>query len=245
MLSGTADPAALAEGAPSLARFDASAVTLTDVEWLQVLYEIKGDVAGTLLPPGLHPTVPGIVTWLAWSCADSPWGPFRLVQTRIECRSGNRPRAMLVSGVCDDAEAADALARDFGLRLRPGEIELRRGYDGADLRVRADGRTILDLELRDPVLLPAEVVQFVSGMHPANTPRGFRLVQCDLEHALTRSERTTPRLRAFDGGAWGSDLIDPRHAVSSAVGMGEVTIPPLRFVCKADELAFTGTEKVG
>jgi hypothetical protein len=245
VLSGRADPGVLARGAPTLEGFDAPAITLPDVEWLQVLYELKGDVAEAVLPPGLHPTVPGLVTWLAWSCEDSPWGPMRLVQTRVECRSGNRPRAMLLSGVCDNAAAIRALESGFGFRLVPGEIDLRRGYDGGDLRVREGGREILALELRDPVLLPAEVVQFVSGMHPAHTPNGFRLVQCDMEHAVTRSERTTPRVRAFDAAAWGDARIDPRHPVSSALGLAEVVIPSLRFVCRPDELAFTGTEKVG
>jgi hypothetical protein len=245
VLSGHADPSALASDAPTLERFDAKPITLPDVEWLQVLYELKSDVAEAMLPPGLHPTVPGLVTWLAWACEGSPWGAMRLVQTRIECRSGNRPRAMLVSGVCDNAAAIRALESGFGFRLAPGEIDLRRGYDGGDLRVRADGREILALELRDPVLLPPEVVQFVSGMHPACTPNGFRLVQCDMEHAVTRSERTTPRVRAFDAATWGDVRIEPRYPVSSALGLAEVVIPALRFVCKADELAFSGTEKVG
>jgi len=245
MLSGRADPRALASAAPSLERFDAPAVTLVDVEWVQALYEIESAVAEAILPPGLHPTVPGIVTWLAWACADSPWGAVRLVQTRIECRSGNRPRAMLVSAACDNDAAIHALTAGYGLHVVPAEIGFRRGYDGADVRVGIDGRGVLDLELRDPVLLPPEVVQFVSGMHPAHTPKGFRLVQCDLEHAVTRSERTTARVKAFDGAAWGDERIVPLHPVSSAVGIADVTIPALRFVCKADELAFTGTEKVG
>jgi len=245
VLSGRAKPTSLEERAPTLRRLDAPTVTLEGVEWMQVLCEIKSDVAEAVLPPGLHPTLPGIVTWLAWSCAASPWGAMKLVQTRIECRSGNRPRAMLLTAACDNTEATAALEADFGFRVSPAEIEVRRGYDGADVRVCLDDRNLLDLELREPALLPAEVVQFVSSMHPAHTPNGFRLVQCYLEHAPTRSERTTARVRAFDGAWWGDERVVPLHPVSSAVGLADVTIPSLRFLCKADELAFTGTEKIG
>lgn len=245
MLSGRANPESLAAGAPTVARFDAPAVVLPEVEVVQALFEIKTDPVTDMLPAGLHPTLPGIVSWLAYACEESPWGAFRLVQTRIECRSGNRPRAMLVSGVCDNEAAREALATGFGFRLQAGEIDLRRGYDGADLRVRVDGDEILELELRDPTLLPAGVVQFVSGMHPAHTPNGFRLVQVDLDHETTRSERAAPLLRGFDADAWGDERIEPLYGVAGAICLAEVTIQPLRFVCKPDVISFMGTEKVG
>ena len=244
MLSGRADAEAHAAGAPTLADFDVAPVLLGNVAVVQVLYEVKGDVVTDWLPPGLHPTVPGIVTWLAWDCGDSPWGPFRLVQTRVECRSGNRPRAMLLRGACDSERAAAALTAGWGHRLELAEIDFRRGYDGAELGVRRGDEPILALELRDPVLLPPDVVQFVSSMHPAHTPNGYRLVQCDSHHALTRAERVTPRLLAFDADAWGEPTLAPVHPVSAAIGLGEVTLEALRFVCKPDELAFTGTENV-
>jgi len=244
MLSGRADPESLAAGAPTLADFAAAAVVLPDTEVLQVLFEIKTDPVTDILPAGLHPTSPGIVSWLAYACEQSPWGPMRLVQTRIECRSGNRPRAMLVSGVCDNEAARKALVTGFGYRLQPGEIDLRRGYDGADLAVRVDGREILALELRDPTLLPKDVVQFVSGMHPAHTPNGFRLVQVDADHETTRSERATPRLRGFESVAWDEARIEPLYPVAGAICLAEVTIQPLRYVCKPDAISFMGTEKV-
>jgi hypothetical protein len=245
MLSGRAKPESLAAGAPTIARFDAPPVVLHDVEVVQVLYEIKTDPVTDMLPPGLHPTLPGIVSWLAYACGDSPWGAFRLVQTRIECRSGNRPRALLVSGVCDNEAVRAALATGFGFRLQAGGIDLRRGYDGADLRVREADREILSLELRDPTLLPAGVVQFVSGMHPAHTPNGFRLAQVDVDHETTRSERARPRLRSFDAGAWGDLRIEPLYPVAGAICLAEVTVQALRFVCKPEVISFMGTEKVG
>lgn len=244
MLSGRADPESLASGAPTLHDFAAPSVVLPDTEVLQVLFEIKTDPVTDILPAGLHPTSPGIVSWLAYACEQSPWGAMRLVQTRIECRSGNRPRTMLVSGVCDNDAAREALAKGFGFRLQAGEIDLRRGYDGADLRVRVAGHAILELELRDPTLLPPGVVQFVSGMHPAHTPNGFRLVQVDADHETTRSERATPRLRGFEASAWGDARIEPLYPVASAICLGEVTLQPLRYVCRPDVISFMGTEKV-
>ena len=36
----------------------------------------------------------------------------------------------------------------------------------------------------------------------------------------------------------------PRHPVSASVVSASITLPPIRFVCRPDVLAFAGTEKV-
>jgi hypothetical protein len=147
--------------------------------------------------------------------------------------------------VIDADSAAAELAGSWGYRLHPGEIEVRRGYDGVDVRVRRDGEYVLSIGLREPTLLPPGVVQFVSGMHPAHTPGGYRLVQCDAKHEATRSERGEPMLELFDAAAWGDDRIEPCYPLSAAVCLADVTLPRLRYRCKPDELAFTGTEPIG
>jgi hypothetical protein len=245
MLIGTGDPEAHAEGAPRMSKLDTDSLTLDDVEVVQVLFEISSACRDDLLPPALHPTLPGVVTWLVYDCPDSPWGPFRLAQTRIECRSGTRPRGLLLPGMIDNTVAAAALTERWGYRLLEGEIELRRGYDGADVRVRRAGEYVLALALREPVLLPPDVVQFVASLHPAHTPAGYRLVQVDPVHTISRAERCEPHVEIFDAGAWGDERVQPRSAIAAAVCRASITLPKLRFVCRPGELAFTCTESIG
>ena len=57
-------------------------------------------------------------------------------------------------------------------------------------------------------------------------------------------ERLAGRLERFDGGAFGEPLLLPSRVVSAALSTVTLTHPPVRFVCKPDELAFTGTEPV-
>jgi hypothetical protein len=244
MQVGRADAQAHAEGAPELTDLKVEAVELEGVEWLQVLAEFKADSVLDILPPALHPTVPAVVSWLVYRCADSPWGGFSLAQTRVECRSGTRPRVLLIGGVIDNAKAGEALGRGWGFRVRAGEIDFRRGYDGSDVRVRQGGHEILSIGLRRPVMLPPEVVQLVSSLHPAITPRGYRLVQVDPVYRLERAERGEPYLDEFDAKTWGDERIDPHYLVSAAVGVADVTLSKLRYLCRPDELAFSGTEPV-
>ena len=79
MLVGTADPESLADGAPTLSGFDTAPLRFDGVETLQVFCEMKRDGAESLLPPGLHPTLPPVVTWLVQRVPESPWGSFGMV----------------------------------------------------------------------------------------------------------------------------------------------------------------------
>jgi hypothetical protein len=244
MLRGCADPSRLAAGAAALAGFDTEPLKLLGVETLQVFCEIECAGADALLPPGLHPTLPPAVTWLVQRIVGSPWGEFRMAQCRIECRSGLRPRGFLRGGVIDNAEAARELAARWGYALLPGEIHLERSYDRVRATARLGGKTVLDLELRDPTPLQPTDLFYVANVNHAETPRGLRLVQVDPDFEIERAERGRPVLWYFDAGAWGAGGLRPSHPVSASFSSASVTLPALRYVCRPDVLAFEGSERV-
>ncbi|MFO0687302.1 MAG: acetoacetate decarboxylase family protein [Myxococcota bacterium] len=244
MLVGTGDPRALEKDAPTLARFDAPELALPDCVFVQALSEIAAEPMCAMLPPALHPTLPPVVSFGAFDVPDSAWGPFRLAQVRIECRSGLRPRGLLVAAVVDVEAARVGLAERFGFRTLAGEVEIARAYDATRLRVVRGGAVWLSLAIRAPQRLGESDTQFVSSLHPAQTPRGFRLVQVDVEHAVRRAERGAIEIEAFDAAAWGEARIRPSYALPAVVGRADVTIRPIRYACRADVLAFEGTESV-
>jgi hypothetical protein len=244
MLIGTANVDDLAARAPVVEAFDGEPVTCEQSEVLQVTYEIATPHREAMLPPGLHPTDPPIVTWLVYRCPASPWGRFAMAQTRIECRSGLRLRGFLVSAVVDNAAAAEVLARRWGFATRQGEIELHRYYDRVHAAVATSGRTVLDLMVSDPIPLSPGDVQYVANMNLAHTPRGVRLVQVEPRYQIQRVERGRPRVVEFDGAAWGDVRVQPVHPVSASLAVADITIPPVRFVCRPDALAFDSTEQV-
>lgn len=244
MLVGTADPSRFEKEAPVLERFDAQGVEWRDCVFVQALAEIAAESMSAMLPPALHPTLPPVVGWRALEVPDSEWGAFRLAELRIECRSGLRPRGLLVGAVVDSAAAARGLAERFAFRTVVGEVRIARAYDETRLRVAQGAKTWLDLTLRAPQRLGETDTQFVSSLHPARTPKGFRLVQVDVEPAVKRAERGRLDLAVFDAAAWGEPLIRPTLALPGVVGRADVSIRPLRFACRADVLAFEGTEVI-
>ena len=243
MLVGSAAADAHAERAPRLSWPAREALALPRARVLQCLFEIESQPLCALLPPALHPTLPPIVCWNAYQFPESPWGTFSLAQTRIQCRSGLRPRGLLLSAVVDAPAAADALARGWGFRCRPGQIAWEPTAQGSRLRVEgSDGACELALRLEVPVELPAADVQFVAGMHPAHTERGYRLVQVDLDHAIARAQRGRPVLEHFDAAAWGDARVRPCWPVSISAAEADVTLAPLRYFCRPELSAFAGTE---
>jgi hypothetical protein len=244
MLSGTKTVAALEADAPVMPDFDTEEAVLEDVSILVVLHEFAADAIVDVLPPGLHPTIPPLITWMVWQVGASPLGPFSIAQTRIECRSGARPRAMLVSAVVDSSDVAGELASRWGFTTRVGMIEVARSYDRKAATVTLDGRTILEVEAIDPVPLRPADVQWISNMHVAQTPRGLRLVQVDPSYNVTRAERARPVVHAFDATAWGEPGIVPTSPVAASICSATITLPRIRFLCAPDKLAFMGTEVI-
>jgi hypothetical protein len=245
MIVGTADPQALAARAPTLESFGSEPLALGRVEMLQLVCEIAAREVEALYPPALHPTLPPLAVWQVYRCAESTLGGFTMALLRLSCRIGVRPRGFVFGGFIDSVPAARALAARFGYPLRPAEVRLRRYYDEVTAAVVLDGDTILELAARDAVPLSPSDVQYTAAMHLAQTPNGLRLLQVEPEHRLDRAERGTPRVVRFDAAAWGEERIRPTLAVSASVVLGTVTIPPIRYVCRPDVLAFEGTERVG
>lgn len=245
MLVGRADIDTFAAKAPTIRDLAREGLTLEGVRILQGLFEITGPEAREgLLLPGLHPTNPPYVTFVFYEVDDSPIGGFTLAQLRIGCRSGARPRGFLYSSFIDNEDAGQELAERFGYNPQLAEVRLHRGYDSILGSVMLGDEPILLLEGSDPDPLAPHDIQYSNNMNLAHTDRGLRLVQIDPDFTIHRAERVNPRLRAFDGEAWGNDEIDPYYPVSGSLTTADVAFPQLRYLCRPDILAFQGTEVI-
>jgi hypothetical protein len=241
MLSGTASLDELAERAAVMTSLDPEPVVFEDAEVLQATFEMDYRSRQVTLPPGLHPTTPPLMVVLAWRVPAGPWGPFTMLQARVSCRSGVRPRGFVSACLTDTEEAASELSSRWGYPARVGAVSLRRFYDSTVV----DAGPALHLTGLDPDPLGTGDVQYTVTTTLARTPRGLRLVQVEPDYELRRVERVRPRLDQFDDGALGGTGLAPRHPVSGSVGVGTLSIPRLRFVSRPDVMAFEGTETAG
>ena len=246
MLVGTASITSLLQLQPTatIDRFSPDAVRLDDVVCVQLTAEMRNRAREAVLPPSLHPTIPAALSLQVWDVAASPWGAFRLAFVRAACRSGVRARGFTLGAFASSASACEALRCHYGFPALQADVVLRHGYDGVDASVTYGGAEILRVAALDPEPMDINDVQYTGTLNLARTPNGIRLVQLEADHHATRVERLSARLLAFDAAAWGNALLDPYVVVSASLARESIVFPPIRFVCKADELAFTGTEAI-
>jgi len=246
MLVGTASIAALveAQATATIARYRPEAVTFAGVQCLQLTAEMRNSAREAVLPPSLHPTITPALSIQVWQVAESPWGAFRFAVSRISCRSGVRARGFTSAAYVSARDACEGLRSTFGFPARHADVELRCGYDGVDAAVRAEGRAVLAIAAIDPEPLDRNDVQYTGTLNLAQTPNGLRLVQVEADHEASQVERLSARIVEFDPAAWGNSLLVPTYVVSASIARETVVFPPLRFVCRPDELAFTGTESI-
>ena len=247
-LAGSMDVGPLLADAPTV-RLDEPSLHLDGVEILQVIYEIGASDVGALLPPALNPTVPPVVNVLVYRAAESPFGPFSLVQVRVIARAAVRPRAFLVSARCDNPSAAESLAGSWGYRTAPASIAMHRFHDRIECEVVAERRPILAVALVDPEPITGHDIQYAPGMHLAHVSGDGgsrpRLVQVETEYEFHRADRGRPELAAFDPAAWSDARLVPVEPVSASFTTCAVTVTPVRYLCNPDLPAAEGTEHVG
>ncbi|MGH2900995.1 MAG: hypothetical protein ACRDMZ_20135, partial [Solirubrobacteraceae bacterium] len=183
MLVGTGDLGALARRAPRLEAFSAESLVLPEVEILQAVFELEGQGIESFFPPGLHPTLPVLAVFAFWRATSGPLGSFTLAQLRLTCRSGARPRQLLLASFLEGETARAELNARFAFAAQPAEVTLARFYDRAEARVVRDGAVLLAVHASAPLPLAASDVQYFASVHPAQTPKGLRLVQIDTEYA--------------------------------------------------------------
>jgi len=245
MLTGTADPATLAANAARIKTFLNDPVELQGVACFQLTAEMRNSAREAVLPPALHPTIPAALSLQAWQVAHSPWGPFTATICRVSCRSGVRARGFTTAAVATTQTAAQALRDHFGFPCRVGAVALDRHYDGVDVSVTLEQRQTLRIAAIDPQPLGVDDVQYTGTLNLAHTTRGLRLIQVEANHRANRVERLRARIVEFDGAAWGNALLEPYRVIAASIALEDMQLAPVRFQCKPDELAFTGTEPVG
>ena len=244
MLAGTAQLEQLIAQLPTIRSWKTDPVQLENVEILHIQYELPAAQIEELLPPALHPTLPPLGHWSCWDVPESPWGRFHLVQFRLSCRSGARPRVFLLGAAIDNEDARDALGECWGFSATDASIDFVRSYDAARFRLTIDGHEALAVELRDPESLQASDLQFFASMHGAHTPNGLRLVQFDPSYEVSRAERYRPQIAHIESDTWQRDDPAPVYAVTGWGANASINLPTIRFACNPDVDAFRGTETI-
>ena len=244
MLVGSADIDELKKNAGTISQFTAGDIVFEDTTCFQLVAEMDNTAREALLPSALHPTIPASMVLQVFNVRTSVWGAFLLSLIRVSCRSGVRARGFTLGAMVTSEIAQKGLEGVLGLGTRLAVIDMQEAYAETRISVLFSGTQVLEIQALDPEPLSTSDLQFTGTLNLANTPNGLRLVQVECIPQLTRVERLQSTFNSFQGEYWGSPLLQPTQVVTSTISRGDFLLPAIRFVCRPDELAFTGTESV-
>ena len=245
--SGTMDVQAFAPNVGEINGYKTEEWKLKGAQILNVLYEVSNEPFPSLMPVTLHPVIPAYAILNVTHYPESPAGPFTIADVRVGCRAGVRPRGFTLKSYVSTAAAAQELTRRWGYPATVADVSMRAFHDRVVGRVKADGRTILEVEMLDRDFIGGNDIQYVSSMHLCRNREDGKLVvvQLDPEWTFTKAERGRPQLVTFDGKAWnGGDKLVPTWPISASYTIADTTLSQIRYVSDPDKDAFKGTTQV-
>jgi hypothetical protein len=244
-LVGTLDVEQALDDAPTVDSLDPQTWSLPGAEVLQVSYEVLEEPALAVTPPALHPSIPPYATLSVLRLPHSPVGPFHLAMVRLIVRAGIRPRGLLIASFTENEDAATALARGWGFKVRPAEVALSRQYDAIRGTVAIDGHPALEVALADPEPIAGSDLELFDNLHLTNVKGDDPvIVQVDPTYEYRSADRGQAELTTFDGEALGATGIAPVYGVIAVSCRADMELAAPRFVMDPARLAIQGTRRL-
>lgn len=247
-LDGTLDIDAALADAPVLDTLEAPRWELPGARLVQASFEIAEDAALAATPPSMHPSIPPYGTFSVLDAPESPVGAFALAQVRIVARAGIRPRGFLIGAMTDSADAAAALASNWGFRVDVGEVTLRTRHDHWIGTAVRDGVTVMETVCRDPEVMNGADVDLIANLNLARHDGEGVIVQVDPEYVYHEANRGRAELTTFVPDAWGTGptagaVLPTSPAVAIACRV-DTDLPTPRFVMDPVLPAIKGTRRL-
>jgi hypothetical protein len=211
---------------------------------LELRYEIDDAPADILLPPALHPAMPAYASFAVMNFTESPVGGFSVGEIRIVGRAGGRPAAFVAASFCDNEIASRELSARWGYPVKPAEVRLLALHHDILGRVTANGRLLLELELRNRRSLPSLHLQPLPCMNLARNREDGKLmlVQVDIDASFAQSDGGSERaVRMAPDAFRGSDNVRLISPMGAAFAIADLTFGRIQVICDPEQPAESGT----
>lgn len=244
-LVGTLDVASALASAPTMVSLTPPTWQLPGAQVLQVSYEVREQPALEVTPPALHPSIPPYATFSVLRCPQSPVGPFHLAMVRLIVRAGIRPRGLLLASFTDNADAADALARGWGYRIRTADVVWSRRHDQIRGSVRIDQVTALEVSLKDPEPIAGSDLELFDNLHLTKVDgQDPVIVQVDPTYLYHAADRGGAELSTFDASALGVRGVEPVYRLIGVACAADIELGAPRFVMDPNRSAVESTRRL-
>ena len=214
-----------------LASSDRGAVELVDVEIFYSLFELPMSVAIARLPQSLHPSIPAVMAANYWHAPVSPFGEFHLAYVGLACRTGIKPRHLVIGAWCDNPDAARFFRERYGFDCVAAEIQCHETFERVVGRITVEDATILETVATDfvPIVGGGGSVKYSPPLNLALIEGQAMLAQFEAGYAFKRVLRGDARNNIYCAQALGDGEIAPTSPISGTFAVCDVYLLPVRF----------------
>jgi Acetoacetate decarboxylase (ADC) len=218
--------------APTLSAYNGASLRLENASIHYCLLEVPVAQTLAMLPPGLHPSLPGVIASLHYHSPASELGPFDLLTTALFCRCAAKHRMMTLSAFTNNAKAQAFFREGWGYQPTIADIKLAVHYDRVRSIVSVSDTVLLDVATDDPIALtgPGASVRYAQTLNLARTPHGLKFVQVDVSYEFKSSARGVPRFHVYAGARLGDPNPVPANPVSGTLVRADVVFGPVKFL---------------
>ena len=227
---------------------DRNAVELADVEIFYSLFELPMGVAIARLPESLHPSIPAVMATNFWHAPSSPFGEFHLAYVALACRTGIKPRHLIVGSWCDNPAAAQFFRERYGFDCQAAAIQCRETFERVIGRIVVDDATILETVGTEfvPIVSGGGSVKYSPPLNLAMIDGQAMLAQFEGAYTFKRVLRGNAINQIYRASALGDDAIKPTSPIAGTLAVCDVHLLPVRFqVDLAIPAEAGGASKIG
>lgn len=242
LLYGTGDPENIPVSQTPIDLSDDSTIDLSDANIFYILYEMKMSDAESILPASLHPSIPALFSVTFISGKSDITGEFNLAYTGVACRTGIKPRHLVIKAFCDNEKARNLFATRYGFSASIAEVSCKETYDRVHGEIYHDGLAVADMSIGNciPLVGAGGIIKYSPALNGCLVNNQTTLVQFEASYEFRTAIRGAPSDQVFDSKSLGNEVLSTYYPVAGSYAVADITLLPARFQVDLTNPAETG-----
>jgi len=224
---------------------DTSEITLKGAQIFYVLYEMKMSAAESILPPSLHPSIPALFSLTFIQGNNSSMGDFTLAYTGIACRTGIKPRHLVMKAFCDNPQASSILEQRYGFSICPAKVTCKESYDQVHGKIETKDAVIVDMSIGNciPLVGAGGIIKYSPTLNGCLINDEPTLVQFEANYDFKNVIRGEPAEKTFNSKSLGHEEMTTKYPIAGTYAAVDIHLMPPRFQVSLDKPAEEGGAK--
>jgi hypothetical protein len=210
---------------------DTSEIIIEDARIFYILYEMKMAIAESILPPSLHPSIPALFSLTFIEGKNSAMGDFTFAYTGIACRTGIKPRHLVMKAFCDNPQASSIFQQRYGFSVQQAKVACRESYDQVHGKIEDTNTIIADVSIGNciPLMGAGSIIKYSPTLNGCLLKDKPTLVQFEANYDFKSVIRGEPAEKIFDSKSLGHEGMTTGYPIAGSYATVDIHLMPPRF----------------